>query len=172
MAHGHDGDLYIIGAVCLYVTILPISHSLRSCHNMSPPDPWKWKWSNGEMGIIWCIYHKQCWIKLKIQWNSSNGQLPWFPIDSLWKWSKREQNYANANAFFSDWKFFLRVCHLEADVQGFLKIWWFLLLWFFEPELWLFKDGSKLKKTNKILWEEASKNTTTFVILQIEAWNE
>ena len=24
-----------------------ICHSLRSYHNMSPPDPWKWKWSNG-----------------------------------------------------------------------------------------------------------------------------
>ena len=36
-----------------------ISHSLRSYHNMSPPDLWKWKWSNGvgksEMSIIWCI---------------------------------------------------------------------------------------------------------------------
>ena len=34
----------------------------------------------------------------KIQWNSSNGQLHWFPIDFLWKWSIMDQNYANANA--------------------------------------------------------------------------
>ena len=36
-----------------------LCHSLRSYHNMSPPDIWKWKWSNGvgksEMSIIWCI---------------------------------------------------------------------------------------------------------------------
>ena len=36
-----------------------LGHSLRSYHNMSPPDLWKWKWSNGvgksEMSIIWCI---------------------------------------------------------------------------------------------------------------------
>ena len=50
------------------------------------------------------IYHKQCEIKQKNQWNSSNGQLHWFPIDFLWKWSIMDQNYANANAFFSDWK--------------------------------------------------------------------
>merc|ERR1712001_429047 len=30
------------------------------------------------------------------------------PIDSLWKWSKINQNYANANAFFLDWKISLR----------------------------------------------------------------
>ena len=68
----------------------------------------KWcrkKWN--EHNLIY-IYHKQCEIMQKIQWNSSNGQLHWFPIDSLWKWSKRDQNYANANAFFSDWKISLR----------------------------------------------------------------
>ena len=65
--------------------------------------------------VIWCrkkwnehnlmyIYHKQCEIKQKIQWNSSNGQLHWFPIDFLWKWPIMDQNCANANAWFSDWR--------------------------------------------------------------------
>ena len=44
------------------------------------------------------IYHKQCEIMQKIQWNSSNGQLHWFLIDFLWISSKMDQNYANANA--------------------------------------------------------------------------
>ena len=68
----------------------------------------KWcrkKWN--EHNLMY-IYHKQCEIKQKIQWNSSNGQLHWFPIDFLWKWSIMDQNYANANAFFSDWNIFLR----------------------------------------------------------------
>ena len=86
------------------------------------------------------INHKECEILQKIHWNSSNVQFQWFPIDSLSKWSKRDQNYANANAFFSDWKFFWgihwilsRVCHLKADVQGFLKMWWFLCYYFLNP---------------------------------------
>ena len=41
------------------------------------------------------------WNHAKIQWNSSNGQPNWFPIDFLWKWSIMDQNYANANGFFS-----------------------------------------------------------------------
>ena len=43
-----------------------------------------------------------------IQWNSSNGQLHWFPIDFLMKWSIMDQDYANANAFFSVAKKILR----------------------------------------------------------------
>ena len=63
------------------------------------------KWNEHNMMYI---YHKQCEIKQKNHWNSSNGQIHWFPIDFLWKWSIMDQNYANANAFFSDWKIFLR----------------------------------------------------------------
>ena len=59
-----------------------------------------WCWKKWNKHNLMYIYHKQCEIKQKIQWNSSNGQLHWFPIDSLWKWSKRDQNYGNANAFF------------------------------------------------------------------------
>ena len=44
------------------------------------------------------VYHKQNEIMQKIQLNSSNGQLHWFLIDFLWKWSIMDQNYANANA--------------------------------------------------------------------------
>ena len=44
------------------------------------------------------IYHKQCEIMQKNQWNSSNGKLYWFTIEFLWKWSKMNQNYANTNA--------------------------------------------------------------------------
>ncbi len=54
------------------------------------------------------IYHKQCEIMQKIQWNSSNGQLHWFPIDFLWKSSKMDQNYANVNASRRVAKFFKR----------------------------------------------------------------
>ena len=32
-------------------------------------------------------------------------------------------------------------CHQKADVQGFLKMWCFLLLQFFKPKLWLVKVG-------------------------------
>ena len=67
------------------------------------------------------------WNQTKNQWNSSNGQLHWFPIDFLWKWTIIDQNYANSNVFFSDWNFseVSRVCQLKADVHGFLKILWF-----------------------------------------------
>ena len=44
------------------------------------------------------IYHKQCEIMQKNQWNSSNGKHYWFTIEFLWKWSKMNQNYANTNA--------------------------------------------------------------------------
>ena len=43
------------------------------------------------------IYHKQCEILQKNHRNSSNIQFQWFPIDSLWKGSEKDQNYANAN---------------------------------------------------------------------------
>ena len=59
--------------LCLISAHICISHSLRSYHNMSPLDPWKWKWSN----VKWNV---KCEIKQKVQWNSSNGQLHWFPI--------------------------------------------------------------------------------------------
>ena len=45
----------------------------------------KWcrkKWNDHNMMYI---YHKQCEIKQKNRWNSSNGQIPWFPIDFQWK---------------------------------------------------------------------------------------
>ena len=44
------------------------------------------------------IYHKQCEILQKNHRSSSNIQFQWFPIDSLWKGSEKDQNYANANA--------------------------------------------------------------------------
>ena len=59
------------------------------------------------------IYHKQCEIMQKIQWNSSNGQLHWFLIDFLWKWSKMDQNYANA--------LILTQCHM-------FDFWWHELI--------------------------------------------
>ena len=71
------------------------------------------------------IYHKQCEILQKIHRNSSNIQFQWFPIDSLWKWSKRDQNYANANVFFLVLEIFpevFRVWQQKADIQSFLKI--------------------------------------------------
>ena len=58
------------------------------------------------------------------------------------------QNYANANAFFSVAKNseVSRVYNLKAGVQPVLKMWWFLMVSFFEPELLMFKVRSKLKK--------------------------
>ena len=32
--------------LCGITGFIIICHSLRLYHNMSPPDPWKWKWSN------------------------------------------------------------------------------------------------------------------------------
>ena len=83
----------------------------------------------------------------KIQWNSSNGQLHWFLIDFLWKWSKMDQNYANANASRPLAKFLrgIQICHMKADVLAIPKMWWFLILHFFKPKLLLPKVGSNLK---------------------------
>ena len=52
------------------------------------------------------IYHKQCEIMQKIQWNSSNAQLHWFLIDFLWKWSIMDQKLCKRKPFFSVAKFF------------------------------------------------------------------
>ena len=110
----------------------------------------KWcrrKWNKHNLMYI---YQKQCEIKQKNQWNSSNGKLHWFPIDNLWKGSIMDQNYANAIAFFSNFSEVSRVCHQKADVQGFPMMWLFLLLKFVKPELWLVKVGSNLKTKNKV----------------------
>ena len=58
------------------------------------------------MIIIWCIsITNNVKSYKKNHRNSSNIQFQWFPIDSLWKWSKRDQNYGNANAFSRIGKF-------------------------------------------------------------------
>ena len=93
--------------------ISSIRRSVSMSAGSSPKVGWKWKWSNGvgksEMSIIWCIsITNNVKSNKKNHWNSSNGQIHWFPIDFLWKWSIMDQNYANANAFFSDWNIFLR----------------------------------------------------------------
>ena len=64
----------------------------------------KWcrkKWNKPNLMYI---YHKQSEIMQKNQWNSSNGQLHWFLIDFLWKWSIMDQN---ANVFF--------LCHVKSQ---------------------------------------------------------
>ena len=61
------------------------------------------------------IYRKQCEIKQKNHWNSSNGQIHWFPIDFLWKWSKMDQNYDNTNAFFLYWKRILGIHDIPCE---------------------------------------------------------
>ena len=96
------------------------------------------------------IYHKQHEILQKNHWKSPNVQFQWFPIDARWIGPKRDQNYANAIAFFSNFSEVSRVCHQKADVQGFPMMWLFLLLKFVKPELWLVKVGSNLKTKN--LW--------------------
>ena len=93
----------------------------------------KWcrkKWN--EHNLMY-IYHKQCEIKQKIQWNSSNGQLHWFLIDFLWKWSIMDQNYANANAFFSVANIFKRYPGMpyESWCPAVSENVVFFMLWFF-----------------------------------------
>ena len=85
----------------------------------------------------------------KFNETAQTANFTYFPL-ILWKWSKRDQNYANAIAFFSNFFEVSRVCHQKADVQGFPMMWLFLLLKFVKPELWLVKVGSNLKTKN--LW--------------------
>ena len=83
----------------------------RSLEN-SPADPWKWKWWNGvgksEMSIFWCISItnnvNSCKNSMKQLKRPTSLISHWF----LWEWSIMNQNYANANGFFSYWKMFLR----------------------------------------------------------------
>ena len=69
-----------------------VCHSLRSYHNMSPPDLWKWKWSNGvrksEMSIIWFISFQ----------NKFNGKLHRFSLifcGNLPKWTNGYHIYSS-----------------------------------------------------------------------------
>ena len=97
-----------------------ICHSLRSYHNISPPDPWKW--SNG-VGKKWnehylmYIYHKQC---EKFNETVQTANFIDFPLISCGNGPKQ----CKFKRFFSDWKIseVSRVCHRKSDVQGFLKM--------------------------------------------------
>ena len=116
-----------------WILLPSLWQGLRSTIHMSPGDGWKWKWPNvvgkSEMDLFWCISLtnnvKSC---KKNQWNSSNGQLHWFPIDFLWKWSIMVQNYATQMPFLCCKHFceVSRVCHIKADVLPFPKMWCFL----------------------------------------------
>ena len=93
------------------------------------------------------IYHKQCEIMQKIQWNSSNGQLHWFPIEFLWNSSKMDQNYANANAPRTLANFFKRYPDMPYESWrpgDFENVMVFYAI-FFKPELLLPKVGSNLQ---------------------------
>ena len=96
------------------------------------------KWFDHNMMYI---YHKQYEILQKIIWNSSNGQL-WFPIDSLWKWSKRDQNFANAIVFFSNWKIVMPSESWRPGLSENVAV--------FKPKLGLVEVGSNFKTKN--LW--------------------
>ena len=79
---------------------ISLGHSLRSYHHTRPMKVKVVKWCRKKWNKpnLMYIYHNQSEIMQKNQWNSSNGQLHWFLIDFLWKWSIMDQNYANANA--------------------------------------------------------------------------
>ena len=121
----------------------------------------KWcrkKWN--EHNLMY-IYHKQCEIKQKNHWNSSNGQIHWFPIDFLWKWSIMDQNYANANAFFSDWNIFLRYPGYtiwKLTSRAFWKCGSFCCYNFLNPSYGWSKLGQISKK--KSCWVKAYKKIT------------
>ena len=85
------------------------------------------------------IYHKQSEIMQKIQWNSPNGQLHWFPIDFLWKWSIMDQN--NANAFFKRYPGMPYESWCPAVSENMV----FFYAIIFKPELLLLKVWSNLR---------------------------
>ena len=57
------------------------------------------------MSIIWCIiyiyiYHNQCNVKSCKKFNETAQTANFTDFPLLWKRSKMDQNYENANAFF------------------------------------------------------------------------
>ena len=52
------------------------------------------------------IYHKLCEIMQKTAQTANFTDFQLQCIDFLWKWSIMDQNYANANSFFSVANFF------------------------------------------------------------------
>ena len=124
---------------------------------MSPPDLWKWKWSNGvgkrEMSIIWCIsITNNVKSNKKFSETAQTAKFTDFPLifGNLWKGSEKDQNYANANA-----------SHRLAKI-----LWWFWLLKFFKPELWLVEVGSNFKEKN--LFSETVQKKDTATILRFK----
>jgi len=108
----------------------------------------KWcrkKWNEHNMMYI---YHKQCEIKQKNHWNSSNGQIHWFPIDFLWKWSIMDQNYATQTLFSQ----VSRVCHLKA----FWKCGGFCCYNFLNPSYGWSKLG-QISKKKVVEWNRTKK---------------
>ena len=126
------------------------------------------------MIIIWCIsITNNVKSYKKNHRNSSNIQFQWFPIDSLWKWSKRDQNYPNANAFFSDWKISLRYSGYaigKLTSRAFWKCGGFGCYNFFKPELWLVKVGSNFKKKNCQIAASKKKDTATIFRFRFCHW--
>ena len=113
---------------------------------MSPPDLWKWKWSNGvgksEMSIIWCIsITNNVKSNKKINETAQTANFTDFPLILSGNGPK------GTKTLFSE---VFMVCHRKTDVQGFPKMWLLLLLKFVKPELWLVKVWSNLKTKNKV----------------------
>ena len=96
----------------------------------------KWcrkKWN--EHNLVY-VYHKQWEIKQKFNETAQNSLISlWLSVEMVRKGPKLCKHKcfflrleADANAFFSEFSKVSRVCHRKADVQGFPKMWWFLLL--------------------------------------------
>ena len=83
-----------------------IWHSLRSYHDISLPDPWKWKWSNGvgNSRKQWNWYNLMYItnnVKSNKKINETAQTANFTDVPLIWLWFIMGPNYANANAFFS-----------------------------------------------------------------------
>ena len=117
------------------------------------------------------IYHKQCEIMQKIQWNSSNGQNHWFPVEMV----HNGTNYANANSLFSVAKYFLRYPGYAIWKLMSGRFWkrdGFLCYNFFKLELLLFKVWSNLKKCDSESGGVTKINTQSILRFLRSSWEK
>ena len=139
-----------------------LSHSLRSYHNMSPPDLWKWKWSNGvgksEMSIFWCIsITNNVKSNKKFNETAQTANFTYFPLILYAKLCKRKRWNGWSKSLLLENKVVInfdfrsgakKSGHLDYPFQSYGPI------------------------MHKTCGEVLLKKTNTFIILQIEAWNE
>ena len=81
-SHHVVGSVKSLSAKLKHWADISLGHSLRSYHHTRPMKVKVVKWCRKKWNEhnLMTIYHKQCEIKQKIQWNSSNGQLQPFML--------------------------------------------------------------------------------------------